>query len=234
MKIGVIIPARSSSARFPRKHLAKLGEKTVIGVLIERACQIGADEVIVATTALDEDRDLVVESIANGAVVFRGHPVDLLERYLDTYRAYELTHALDISGDCPFFRLDMARGLIAAIRESPDYGSFAYENSFVAFDDRGVSGKALYYYLEYAKRIAEVPMQRREQYWTALKDPPVISELVLPYPGDRTRTPIKLSVDWPFDLAVLNLILDKLGRYPETQEDIEGVWAKVHRLKEAE
>ena len=49
MKFHVIIPARYQSSRLPGKPLAKIGERTMIELVCQRAVESGAQSVTVAT-----------------------------------------------------------------------------------------------------------------------------------------------------------------------------------------
>lgn len=227
---AIIIPARSQSVRFPRKHLQPLGDTTVIGMLIERAKEVGGP-VIVATTWLEADADLRAEAEAHGAIAWPGHPTDLLERYLELCLTMEIDGYLDISGDCPFFDQAQAKRIWSAISiDDWGYDTYSEEPAFAA-NDTAVGGKGVSYLRKWREKIGEVPEDRREQYWTAV-EPPGLNALLLPHVGDRTTTPIKISIDWPMDLAIANVIYDTLGgRAPKFVGDLEFVWSKVRGLK---
>lgn len=227
---AIIIPARSGSRRFPRKHLQPLGDTTVIGMLIDRAKEVGSP-VIVATTWLDDDADLRAEAERHGAVAWPGHPTDLLERYLELCLTFDIDAYLDISGDCPFFDQAQAERIWYAMANSDyDFDTYSEEPAF-APNDTAVGGKSIRYLEKWADKIDQVPEERREQYWTAV-DPPEFESLVLTHVGDRTTTPIKVSIDWPMDLAIANVIYDTLGgRAPKFAGDLEYVWSKVRRLR---
>jgi len=225
---AIIIPARSSSRRFPRKHLQRLGDTTVIGMLIRRALEV-CEPVYVATTWLQEDSDLCAEAERNGARVWRGHPVDLLERFLELCLTEHIDRYMEISGDCPFFDQPQAKRIWDAL-DTPGYDIYTEEPSF-APNDTGVGGRGRSWLHRWCDVIESVPMERREQYWTAVKEVPSFATLTLPYHGDRCSTPIKISIDWPMDLAIANVILNVLGRPPRDWRDLETVWSAVHTLE---
>ena len=225
---AIIVPVRSESARFPRKHLQRLGETSVLGVLIERAKLIG-DPVWVATTWRQADAEVVAEAINHGARAWRGHPTNLHERYLELCLTEGITSYIEISGDCPFFDMDQAERIWKALDDIGDH-DVCGEPAAYAPSDIVVSGKSLGYLTRWVDYIGAVPEDRRDQYWT-YGEKPEMKVLELPYEGDRTRTPIKHSIDWPMDLAIANVVLQVLGRYPTGWQDLEQVYAQVRTME---
>jgi spore coat polysaccharide biosynthesis protein SpsF len=83
--IPVFITARMGSTRFPGKHLKEICGKPVIEQMISRIKQAKLpSSIVLCTTYLSEDD--VFEDIANrcNINIFRGHPTDILKRWLAT------------------------------------------------------------------------------------------------------------------------------------------------------
>ena len=98
MNIGVIIQARSSSSRLPRKVLKPLPFDSDICVLQQVIRRVSKskliDNVIVATSTNEEDNEIVEVAKKENIPYYRGSLENVLERY---YNAAKLND-LDISG----------------------------------------------------------------------------------------------------------------------------------------
>lgn len=107
IKVGIIIQARANSTRLPRKIFKKLpygGSHTVLDQVIRRAKHSkSVSQIIVATsTAKENDK---IEQIANKNKVkfFRGSESNVLDRYYQAAKKFDLDVIVRITGDCPCF-----------------------------------------------------------------------------------------------------------------------------------
>ena len=101
-KASVIVQARMGASRLPDKVLMPLAGKPVLEHVIRR-CQHAAsvDRVIVATTVSDRDLAIVRFVSGLGVGVFCGSEADVLDRYYQTARLFNLEHVVRITADCP-------------------------------------------------------------------------------------------------------------------------------------
>jgi len=102
-RVGVIVAARCGSQRLPGKVLRPLGGKPMILFLLERirtAREVGA--IILATTERSDDDELAACVAAAGFPVFRGAGEDVVQRYVEAARAFDLDYVVRVTGDCPF------------------------------------------------------------------------------------------------------------------------------------
>lgn len=102
MKVLGIVQARMGSSRLPGKVLMQLGDTTVLGFLLQRLSKASSiDEIIVATTDLAQDNDIVdaLENTVYGC--FRGSENDVLDRYVSAALAFNADVVVRITGDCP-------------------------------------------------------------------------------------------------------------------------------------
>ena len=101
-RVVCIIPARSDSRRFPRKHLELIGQNPMIGLLILRMKSLKLiDEVVVAATKRKCDDELISVSKDFGAKVFRGSLEDVIGRFAEASREYETDVCVKANGDNP-------------------------------------------------------------------------------------------------------------------------------------
>ena len=102
MKTVAIIQARMGSTRLPGKILKDLMGKTVLQHVIERVQQVKSiDEIIIATTSLDQDDVVVDEAVKRGVNYFRGSENDVLARYYGAAKDNNADIVVRITSDCP-------------------------------------------------------------------------------------------------------------------------------------
>ena len=101
-KTGIIIQARMSSTRLPRKAMIKINNKPVIAHIIERLsfCK-NADQIILSTSEDKSDDGLAKLAGKLDIAVFRGSLDDVLDRFYKTAEAFKLDTIVRITGDCP-------------------------------------------------------------------------------------------------------------------------------------
>ena len=108
MKVVAIVQARTGSTRLPRKVLMDLCGRTVLFRVIERvkACP-EIDDIVIATTILPADEEIVAEAERCGVRWFRGSEEDVLERYFLAAKECGADAVLRITSDCPLLDPDL-------------------------------------------------------------------------------------------------------------------------------
>lgn len=102
MKTVAIIQARIGSTRLPGKILKVLMGKTVLQHVIERVQQVRSiDNIIIATTILDQDNPVADEAVKCGVNYFRGSENDVLARYYLAAKNNNADIIVRITSDCP-------------------------------------------------------------------------------------------------------------------------------------
>lgn len=125
MKVVAIVQARMGSSRLPGKVLMPLGEGTVLDFLLSRLDKASSvDDIIVATTELEED-DAIINALEDSKFsLFRGAEVDVLGRYIDAALAYKADIVVRITGDCPLIDHQLVDDCVAKlIADNLDYVS---------------------------------------------------------------------------------------------------------------
>lgn len=101
-KIGCIIQARVLSTRLPAKILLNGVDKPLLLHTIERLKQSKRlGKIIVATSNLKIDNVIFNLCRKNKILVFRGHPTNLLKRYYNCAKKFNLKNIVRITSDCP-------------------------------------------------------------------------------------------------------------------------------------
>ncbi len=112
MKSAGIIPSRYASSRFPGKPLAKIGHKTMLQRVYEKARLSELDEVVIAT----DDQRIAEHAESIGAPVIMTSP-DLANGTLRCHQTLALMDndpdiVVNIQGDEPFIRPDQINALL--------------------------------------------------------------------------------------------------------------------------
>lgn len=115
----ILIAARSTSSRFPCKHLAPLADSTVLDVLISRVSQV------MPFAFLIPEGDPLKEALESREVpYFQGPEDDVLRRHLLAVGHYELSWFIRVTGDCPLISpQDLLWMANACVNLKADYGT---------------------------------------------------------------------------------------------------------------
>lgn len=100
--IAVIIQARMCSTRLPGKTLAKIAGEPLLGHLVRRARlipQVG--KVIIATTTNPADAAILEFAAENGLPTHVGSENDVLDRFYQTAKKYDVSTIVRVTPDCP-------------------------------------------------------------------------------------------------------------------------------------
>jgi len=102
MKIINAVVVRMKSRRLPGKALLPLCGKAVLWHLIDRVGRAKVpDETVICTSQLNEDDKLEEFARKNNFVVFRGHPENVLLRFVEAAEEQNADHIVRITGDNP-------------------------------------------------------------------------------------------------------------------------------------
>lgn len=112
-KIAVIIACRMKSTRLPKKAILPIGRISSIELCIKHALQFeNADEVILATSTEEEDAVLENYTYSDQVIFHRGHPEDVIERYLDIAAQRNIDVVIRVTGDMPYISNDVCQILL--------------------------------------------------------------------------------------------------------------------------
>ncbi len=120
-RAGIILQARLASTRLPFKAVAPIAGRPLIAHCFDRLQASEVGEVILATTDRPEDDALAMLAVRSGVHVFRGHPTDVLQRYLAAADAFKLTHIIRATGDNPAVDMGSPARVLARLCAGADY-----------------------------------------------------------------------------------------------------------------
>jgi len=123
MKINAIIQARMGSNRLPGKTLKKVGDKTLLEILIARIKRSKKiDQIIVATTEKEQDDPIIDLAVKLNIKYFRGHEKNVLQRFVETLKVYQSDIIVRLTADNPLTSPKLVDQLIELhIRNKLDY-----------------------------------------------------------------------------------------------------------------
>lgn len=102
MRFSVIIQARCGSTRFPNKVLEKIGDHSILEIIVERLKQSKKIDSIIVATSLNKIDDQIEDLCnARSIEVFRGDERNVLARFYECAEKYKLDNIIRITADCP-------------------------------------------------------------------------------------------------------------------------------------
>jgi len=209
MKIGAVIPARSTSQRLPGKQLADLGGRPVIVRMIERLASsrfLSPHRVVVCTTEESTDGELAEVARSVGASVFRGDSDDLIRRLADAVAEHGFDIVVEADGDDPFVDVGYIDRGIELLRDHPDVDVALAPDLPLGLAAKVVRGSAF-------ERV-------RASYRTTSNDTGFMYFFtrtglctVERLPAERAehmRPDIRLTLDYDEDLALMRTVFNRL------------------------
>ena len=113
---GIILQARYGSTRLRGKALQPIGGRTMLEQCLRRLIRAGVARVVLATTNEPEDDVLAMIAARMGVPVFRGETDDVLRRFSDAARAFNLDPVLRATGDNPAVDVQAPGRVLAALQ----------------------------------------------------------------------------------------------------------------------
>jgi spore coat polysaccharide biosynthesis protein SpsF len=118
-KTVAIIQARMGSKRLPGKVLRDIAGQPMLARVVGRARQAASlDVVVVATTTETEDDPVASMCGRRGYPTYRGHPVDVLDRFYQAAHAFQAEVIVRLTGDCPLIDPGIIDRTVSAFREA--------------------------------------------------------------------------------------------------------------------
>lgn len=118
-----IIAARLKSSRLKQKAKLKIGDLSSIETCIKNCLLFeNIDYTILATSTEKEDDELKDFTYDKSVLFHKGHPKDVIQRYLDVIRIKNIDVFIRITGDMPYISKDIATILMKDhFRSGADY-----------------------------------------------------------------------------------------------------------------
>jgi len=210
-KAGIIVQARMGSSRLPGKVMQDLAGAPVLARLFERLRRVeGAPMIVLATSTLAGD-DVIADYVRAlpDIELWRGSEQDVLKRYADASRHFELDTIIRITADCPL----MEPTVIDAVLKAFQSGGCSYADNLNprtfphGFDVQIASRHAL----EVADTEAHEPPEREHVMPFIISRPKRFPLCHISASG-VSRADLRLTLDYAEDLALIRGIYERL--YP--------------------
>jgi spore coat polysaccharide biosynthesis protein SpsF (cytidylyltransferase family) len=214
-RVVAVVQARMSSSRLPGKVLARLGEQTVLELLLRRLARARElDEVVVATSTESSDDPGAREAERLSVRSLRGSLTDVLSRYLEASAAVNADAIVRITADCPLMDPDVVDLVVRTWREGgADYVTNTLEpRSYPdGLDVEVISAGAL-------RRAGELARSRfdREHVTPYIRSHPETFSIQGVH-LDPPHGEVRMTLDTPADLEALRRLVDEVG--PEANMD---------------
>ncbi|RXJ86221.1 cytidylyltransferase domain-containing protein [Arcobacter sp. CECT 8985] len=133
MNTYIVIQARTTSTRLPKKVLLPLGDKTVLETMLKRLEEF-KDNIIIATTNDGTQEEIVNICKKHKIKYYEGDTNNVLSRYYESCLKYELKDddiVIRCTSDCPFIDAKLIQKAINLYKTSKaDYVSLGVHSGF--------------------------------------------------------------------------------------------------------
>lgn len=202
------IQARMSSSRFPGKVLELLGGVPSIEYMVRRARRSDVLDDVVVVTSTDPSDDPLVEVLERaGMSVFRGDLHDVLRRFSDAARTFDVQEIVRLTGDCPLIDPEVIDAVVRLRRANDaDYASNIDPPTYPDGLDCECFTRAA---LESADRLASTAPEREHVTLWMRSDAASLRRVNHRCLIDASQ--LRLTVDYPDDLSAVRRVVAELG-----------------------
>ena len=217
-KVVVFLQGRMGSRRLPGKTLMKIHGRSILERAIGRLqASPVVDAVVVLTTRLKNDDDIVAECDRLSVPFYRGPENDVLARYYEAAEIFKPEIVIRATADNPLIEIGSIKRIVTALES---FGlDYCMENDLpYGAATEAVTAAAL------ARTHAEAhEPHHREHVTLYIKEHPDEFRIMLIDPPEAVRrSDFRVTVDTPEDFEVMERLID---RFPETDTPLETIIA---------
>lgn len=231
-KIGVIIQARMSSSRLPKKVLRDFSSgKTILEILVNKLRNIDLP-IIIATSTSEADNEILDFGRKHGIRVFQGDEEDVLKRFVDAATTHGFESIVRICADNPFLDFNYLKELIQS------FGSSSNDVDYMSFQDESGTPSIKTHWGVFAEIVTLKALRRalamteerlyHEHVTNFIYGHPHLFRVVLlmaPHFISKQKD-LRFTVDTELDFKVLGEIYNEVGESLNLEELISHV---VHK-----
>lgn len=220
--IAAVIQSRMGATRLPNKTLTPIGSHTLLGwtILAVRASHL-VDKVIVATTTDPADEPVYDHAKEYGVEAFRGDENDVLDRFVQCARTFDVDVIVRISGDSPLWSPWISDFVIAQWQQwGVDYASNCIQDTYPLGVQSEVFTRAA---LEASVPLADRPTDHEHATPALRRHYPRFSVLSVTAPPELARPQYRLCVDNHEDLSVVKELFERLPHRADLPPDVLAV-----------
>ncbi|HQN65195.1 MAG TPA: N-acetylneuraminate synthase family protein [Methylophilus sp.] len=219
-RVGAIVACRMKSTRLKNKATLLINGKPSVERCLANALKIkGVDEVILATSDLEEDAILKDYTLGEKVHFWQGDPDDVILRYLGACDHYDIDVIVRITADCPAVSSEIAEYLLAHhFRTGADY---------TAAKDYAVGTACEIYNAEALRRVIKYlgsAMYSEYMTWYMQNNADIFKVELVDLPDSYVRN-YRLTLDYPEDLELFTRVYEELDSKNKeaTLENVFGI-----------
>jgi len=226
--IGCIIQARMGSSRLPGKVMMHIDEENpVIYYVIKQLqhCKL-IDEIVIATTTLNEDDVIEKYAASIGIICYRGNQNDVLDRYYQCAKVFSFSSIVRVTSDCPLIDPTIVYSVIQKFKlNSYDYVSNFIPRTFPFGTEAEIfSFQCLASTWENAKKKSE--REHVTPYIYNAENKYRIGSIT----NSTNLSHLKWSIDRLNDLKLIRYIISKITKRPILMKDVLDLYAQKPEL----
>ncbi len=209
------------SARCPGKAVAPLAGKPLLEHLLERLASLWGPSRVMLATSVDSANDVLVELAERlGVAVFRGDEEDVLGRYLEVAKRFDVEHLVRVTGDNPLTDVPLIESLCERhLERGADYTYVPGDALLMGILSEVISRRAL----ETSHRLGEA-RHRSELVTLYIKENPESFRIErAELPEELYRPEYRLTVDEPEDVMLMERIFDRLYQPGRVIQTIDAI-----------
>lgn len=204
-KIGVVVACRMKSSRLKKKAIQLInGISSVERCLQNCVLMENIDDVILATSTIEEDAVLENYTLSGKVKFWRGHPDDVIQRYLGACNEYGIDVIVRVTADCPVISPEISDYLLKSHFESgADY---------TAANRSAIGSSPEIYNVEALQRV--ISLLGKADYseymtWYMQNNKDVFNVNLVDLPEKLSRD-YRLTLDYPEDLEMFEELYSEL------------------------
>jgi N,N'-diacetyllegionaminate synthase len=204
-RIAAIVAARMKSSRLKQKAILPIRGMSSIERCLDNCLRFPfTDDVILATSTIEEDAVLGQYTLKGRAKFWQGDPEDVISRYLGACDKYDIDVVIRVTGDCPVVSPEIARFLLES--------HFAAGADFTEPRQFAVGSNSQVYNVEALRRVIELVgnadySEHMTLYMT--NNPGIFKVNFVDLPPELIRD-YRLTLDYQEDLDMFNELYKKL------------------------
>lgn len=207
MQISVIIQARLGSKRLPGKVLKSYKNYTLLNVLVKRLKKSKKiKDIIIATTKRKEDDKIIKFCNDYSLKYFRGSQHNVLQRFYETAKKFNLKNIVRITSDCPFIDPTILDQMIIEYKKKNlDYLSNTYPEPSTYPDGMDIE---IFNFntLRLANKFAKTRTEKEHVTYYMRKEN---NFKILRSDLDKDMSQYRLTIDYIYDYELFKKIIDK-------------------------
>jgi len=216
--VTCILQARMGSTRLPGKVLMKIdNDSSILDFVIKQLrCSNLLDEIIIATTKLNEDNVIEKYAVDNNLRCFRGSALDVLDRYYQCAKKFNFSTIVRVTSDCPLIDPTIIDRIIKKFKN----GDYDYVSNFLSHSFPNGTEAEIFSFNILKNAWANGKKSFEREHVTPYIYHNQKKFLLGELKSEKDYSNLRWSVDKKNDLDLVKEIVSKISKSPILMEDI--------------